>query len=50
VTLAALREARRLGYRIGVLQSSEMGLGVYRRLGFEQYSTYAVYAGTGQEE
>jgi ribosomal protein S18 acetylase RimI-like enzyme len=50
VTLAALREARELGYRIGVLQSSEMGLGVYRRLGFERYGTYAVYAGTGQEE
>jgi hypothetical protein len=26
-----------------------MGLSVYRGLGFEQYSTYSVYVGAGQE-
>jgi ribosomal protein S18 acetylase RimI-like enzyme len=37
LTLAPLREAREMGYRIGILHPSEMGVGVYRRLGFEEY-------------
>jgi predicted acetyltransferase len=49
MTLAALREAHELGYQIGILRSSAEGLGVYRRRGFEQYSTYYIYVGTGQE-
>jgi ribosomal protein S18 acetylase RimI-like enzyme len=34
LTLAPLLDARQAGYRIGVLQSSEMGFGVYKRMGF----------------
>ena len=34
MTLAPLLDARRADYRIGVLQSSEMGYGVYQKMGF----------------
>ena len=34
ITLKPLLEAREMGYRIGVLQSSEMGFNVYKKLGF----------------
>ena len=34
ITLKPLQEAREMGYRVGVLQSSEMGFNVYKKLGF----------------
>lgn len=43
ITLETLREARALGYRNGVLFSSELGVGVYRKLGFQEYCKIGHY-------
>lgn len=43
VTLAPLLEAREMGYRIGVLQASQKGYNVYRRLGFQDFGKLSVY-------
>jgi GNAT superfamily N-acetyltransferase len=37
VTLEPLLLARDEGYRVGILQSSEIGYSVYRKLGFQEY-------------
>lgn len=37
VTLAPLYEAKNLGYEIGVLHSTEMGLNLYKKIGFKVY-------------
>ena len=49
ITLAALHDARAMGYRVSILHSSKMGLGVYRRLGFREYCTLARYLWTPKE-
>ena len=43
ITLAALSEAREMGYSVGVLGSSEMGYSVYCGLGFEEYCRIGLY-------
>ncbi len=43
VTLFSLLDARRLGYRIAVLQASKQGYGVYRHLGFRDVGQLSVY-------
>jgi predicted GNAT family acetyltransferase len=37
MTLVPLLEARAMGYRVGTLHSSPMGLGIYQQLGFREY-------------
>ena len=44
IALAPLREGRRLGYHVGVLFSSPMGLNIYRRLGFRTVCQLDRYA------
>jgi ribosomal protein S18 acetylase RimI-like enzyme len=34
LTLKPLQDAREIGYRVGILQSSEMGFNIYKKLGF----------------
>ncbi len=43
VTLHALKAARDLGYKLGILQSSEMGFRVYSSLGFREYCRITSY-------
>jgi len=43
MTAEALRIARSLGYRVGVLQSSEAGYPVYKRLGFSDLGELALF-------
>ncbi len=37
VTLTPLCEARTMGYRVGILHASAMGVNLYRSLGFQEY-------------
>lgn len=43
MTVAPLRIARELGYRVGILQASEDGHPVYRRLGFAEFGKVPLY-------
>lgn len=50
MALVPLGEARRLGYRIGILRAAEMALGVYRRLGFGKFCRFGIYQWQGETE
>jgi GNAT superfamily N-acetyltransferase len=43
ITLAPLLDARDRGYRVGVLQASEMGYPIYARMGFTEQFRYQLY-------
>ncbi|MFL5761421.1 MAG: GNAT family N-acetyltransferase [Thermomicrobiales bacterium] len=43
LTVAPLHAARAVGYQVGVLQASPMGLPVYRRLGFREFGWAELY-------
>jgi GNAT superfamily N-acetyltransferase len=47
LTIAALRAAASIGMQIGTLQSSDLGYGVYRKLGFRELFTYDVWVHPG---
>ncbi|HET9109746.1 MAG TPA: GNAT family N-acetyltransferase [Ktedonobacterales bacterium] len=42
-TRTALRHARDLGYRVGILQSSQMGLPIYEDMGFQTLMRFDLY-------
>ena len=48
MTLKPLREAREMGYSVGVLHSSRIGYNVYRRVGFEERCKINVYIWQGE--
>ncbi|GJL49175.1 MAG: hypothetical protein NPIRA01_04020 [Nitrospirales bacterium] len=43
MTLAALSEAQKKGYRVAVLFATEIGYQIYRNMGFEEYCTMKLY-------
>lgn len=43
ITSAPLLEARKRGYQVAILQASEQGARVYRRLGFQDFGGLSVY-------
>jgi predicted N-acetyltransferase YhbS len=43
ITLAPSLAARGMGYRVAILQASDLGYPVYRRLGFQDFGERSIY-------
>jgi predicted acetyltransferase len=43
MVIAPLLYAKEKGYELGVLQASQAGEPVYRKIGFEEYCRFVVY-------
>jgi ribosomal protein S18 acetylase RimI-like enzyme len=45
VTLAGMKEGKERGYEVGILGATQLGFGVYQRLGFKEYYKLHLYYG-----
>lgn len=43
MTVVPLREAKQMGYHIGILQASSMGYPIYKRIGFQDVCKFQIY-------
>ena len=43
ITLAPLKEAKKLGYETAILHSTDIGLNMYKQMGFKEYCTIEVF-------
>ena len=45
LVLKLLRQARETGFRLGTLQATKMGFGIYSKIGFEVFCRFGFYVG-----